>query len=207
MNYKDELIHSGRLGMKWGRRRSPSELGYTNNHHGKNPSTSSTASKNKIDKKITTLKKTGYSNKEIASRIGLKEGTVKKVALSNKREISKKDNESTIGYERSKENALRSGKATEVAKYRHELSNKELSDAVSRIDTERRLSSLKDSETSTRMKRVDDIMNNVGKVTDWGRKGVAAYNLVADINNTFSTKSQMKKIGSKNNSSKKQDDE
>ena len=51
MNYKDELIHSGRLGMKWGRRRSPSELGYTNNHHGKNPSTSSTAAKDKIDKK------------------------------------------------------------------------------------------------------------------------------------------------------------
>lgn len=87
-----------------------------------------------------------------------------------------------------KDHALKSGKASDVLKYKGRLSNKELQDAVQRINLERQLSELSAKETQSNFDKVNNVMQKVGQVTDWANKGINAYGVIAKVWNSFNDK-------------------
>lgn len=84
-------------------------------------------------------------------------------------------------YESAKQRALKSGSAKDVLKFKGDLTNQELQNAINRIGLERQLSSMNPG-------LIKSGIDAVGKLTDAGNKVVNAWNLVAKINNTFKAK-------------------
>lgn len=82
-----------------------------------------------------------------------------------------------------KERVLRAGSATEVLKYKGELTNKELQDAYSRIEWERKLSSFSQSEMQSGMKKVDAMMQNLKTFNNWSSIGTDTWNFIASVYN------------------------
>lgn len=110
----------------------------------------------------------------------------------------KQDAASTSGssqssYEERKQQALKSGSASDVLKYRGDLTNKELNDAVQRIRFEQELERLDYNSSSMR-----DVEKTVGKVYNVVVKaaaGVAAYNILATVyNETYAAANGKKKL-------------
>lgn len=77
-------------------------------------------------------------------------------------------------YEKTKEKALRLGKASDIIKFRNELSKKDIDDALNRLETDRRLAEALSYE-KTGFDKIDSVMKKVGKMTDWANTGVKAY--------------------------------
>ena len=112
------------------------------------------------------------------------------------------DSENIDLDENSKQRILTSGNATEVLKYRNSFNNKELGDALTRLNYTKQLSQLSDGEVKSGYDKVKSFMNRVGEITDMANKGINAYNVVAKVNNTFNKKELPVLDG--NNAAKKQ---
>lgn len=91
-------------------------------------------------------------------------------------------------YENRKENAIKSGDAKKVKAWKNHLSNRELQEAINRIDLTQRLDEAEKRGTKTGLDKVEDAMKVVGRVTNIVGTGLAAYGTVAKINNTFNNK-------------------
>lgn len=85
--------------------------------------------------------------------------------------------------EADKERVLRSGTAAEVLQYKGMLTNKELQDAYTRIDWEKKLSSVAASEIQTNMQKMDKAMSNLKTINNWGSTLTDSYNLMAAVYN------------------------
>ena len=90
--------------------------------------------------------------------------------------------------ELAKQRALKSGSAKEILKYQGELSNKEMQDAINRLNLEQQLTNLNKS------KKVS-VVDTVDKAVNAAEVGIKAYNAIAKINNSFNTR-QLPSIGS-----------
>ena len=108
-------------------------------------------------------------------------------------------------YEARKQQALKSGNASEVLKYKGDLTNKELQDAFTRINLEKQLSQISKEEVQTGFSKAMSVMDKVGKITNAADTAVKAYNLLAKINNTFSDK-ELPTIGVKKNKKENEDE-
>lgn len=91
-------------------------------------------------------------------------------------------------HEANKAKAIKSGKASDVLRYKGELTNEELRRAVDRIDLERRLSDLNAKETKTGFDTVMSMMDKVEKTNNAVNKGINMYNTIAKVNNSVSKK-------------------
>lgn len=78
---------------------------------------------------------------------------------------------------------LREGSATEVLKYKGELTNKELQDAFTRLNLESNLKRLSQTEIKSAMDKVDEVMKSVKTGTEWVKIGTDTYNTFAAIYN------------------------
>lgn len=90
-----------------------------------------------------------------------------------------------------KDRAVKSGKASEVEKYKSKMSNEELQRAVNRINLERQLASLKEQEVQSGFDKFSSVMDKVGKVTNGVQRGLDLYNLAAKINNSVNAKKKL----------------
>jgi hypothetical protein len=107
---------------------------------------------------------------------------------SSKKSTSEvKDEEQQSTYEERKRHALERGSATEVMKYKNDITPQELQQALNRINMEKQLSQLSRAEIKTGWDTMDSVMKKVGKVTDYTKTGISAYNQLAKISNTFIT--------------------
>ena len=93
-----------------------------------------------------------------------------------------------------KEKILKSGSATDLMKYKGQLSAEEIRSAIERLDQERKLSQYSESEKVTAADKVDKIMEKVGKATDWAEKGIKFYNVVSKITNSVNGKEVLPQI-------------
>lgn len=87
-------------------------------------------------------------------------------------------------HEAEKQRALKEGGATDVLKFKSELSNQELQNALTRIELTTRLERLSQSELKAAMNKVDDVMKGVQTTTNWIKIGTDTYNTLAKIYNS-----------------------
>lgn len=87
-------------------------------------------------------------------------------------------------HEEEKQRVLREGTATEVLKFKSELSTKELNDALERIKITSQLDSYAQSEMKSFMNKVDEAVKDVQTVTNVVKTGSDLYNALAKIYNS-----------------------
>lgn len=164
--YEDYLAHWGILGMHWGIRRFQpySVRGRKSGKGGVEIG----------DAKRNSPRHSASSARKVAKQ--------RAAALEKARQAKAAKKE----YETNKENALAKGSAKEVLKFKGDLTNKQLQDAVTRLGYEKKLKEIADSEVKTAWDKYDKVFNKVGKITDYADKSTKAWNIFAKAINAFS---------------------
>lgn len=101
--------------------------------------------------------------------------------LEKAREAAKAKRE----HEAAKNRAIKSGSASDVLKFKNELTQQQRSEVEARIGWETRMADLSRKEISAGKKKADKMFNTVGDITDYADKAAKAYNTVANIYNAF----------------------
>lgn len=94
----------------------------------------------------------------------------KSVNEQPKKELTKEE------YESQKQEALKKGKASEILKYKGDLTNQQMQDAVNRIRLETQLAEYSSKETASAWNKIDKTMNKVNTVNNWANIGLNAIN-------------------------------
>lgn len=92
------------------------------------------------------------------------------------------------GYEKLKQETLKSGSARAVLSYKGDLTNKELQEVSTRLDYESRIKGLADKTETSGADKIKSVSDKVGVITDATKKGIEAWNVIAKITNAFSDK-------------------
>jgi hypothetical protein len=156
-----ELQHHGTKGQKWGVRRFQNKDG------------SLTPEGKKRYGIIGSIKERSAAKKRQKQRAA---------ALEKAREVKKTKAEEAA----EKKRVLESGTADEVMRYKGQLSNKELSDAYSRLNYERLISDLSSKDVKSGAEQVDSLMTKAEKMVGAAQKGLDTYNKAAKIVNAVS---------------------
>lgn len=154
------LAHHGILGMSWGHRNGPPYPLDSGSH----------SAKEKRMGWMQSLKSKSEAKKKKKKQQAALDKARKARAEKAKQAKLQKE------YDEKKQQILKSGKASEVMKYKGQMTNQELNDALNRIRWENDLAKLSAAETKSNFDKVDSIMQKVGTMTDWVNKGVNAYN-------------------------------
>lgn len=171
------LAHHGILGQRWGHKNGPPYPLDASDH---SASEKKAGWRKSLSTAIKDHKKKKQRQKALAKARVARTENLKKEAERQK-------------YEEEKEKALKSGKASEILKYKGDLTNEQLQRAVGRLDWERRLNEISAKEVQTGWDKMDDIMNKVGKVTDYVNKGINAYNAIDRVRKIFDDREKEQK--------------
>lgn len=95
-------------------------------------------------------------------------------------ERGKDTEEGRKAYEKTKEKALKSGKASDIAKFRNDLTDEDIENALERLKTDRKLNELLSYEKNG-FDQIDNVMNKVGMVNSWFDIGFRSYRQYRNI--------------------------
>lgn len=121
----------------------------------------------------------------------------------------KKDTESRVETpeerKANKDKAIKSGDLNQIRKYRDDMTNSELKDAMDRIGLNKKLSDI-DVPPST-LDRIESLVNTADRVVNMAGKVVKGYNLAATVHNSLEKdpKKQWVMIEKKKDEKKKDD--
>lgn len=188
------LMHHGILGMKWGQQNGPPYPLDAKDH---------SAAEKKAGWMKSLKAKSEAKKKEKKRKAALEKARKARAEKAKQEKIAKE-------YEENRQKILKSGKASEVARYKGQMTNQELRDALNRINWEKELDSYTAAETKTNFDKVNGFMNKAKDVYNWYSTGKNIYNAMADIHNTFSAETEedlWPKIGGGDNDDVKKDKE
>ena len=178
--YEVYLAHHGILGQKWGVRRY------------QNPDGSLTAEGRKryaidSDGKIRKL-----SSSERRAAVKMEKNRAAALEKARKARVEKAE------YNKQKSEAIKSGDASKIEKYFNDLTPAEMQDAMNRINTKQNFQRMLNNEAqlvSNGKSKTDQLMDKVGKVSNYAETGIRFYNIIAKVNNAFNEESYMPSIG------------
>lgn len=175
------MQHHGVKGMHWGVRRYQNRDGTRTAAGKKRYNTDKGSSKNTNKKKVST-RKGGFG-----SVIGKKLSDRKKEALKAKQaKETLKEKQNNEAYEAEKQKALKSGSASDVLKFKGNLTPQEMQASLSRIQWERSMKGIADKDIAESREVTNKYVNTLNKVTDVISTTSKAYNTVANVYNAFS---------------------
>lgn len=87
-------------------------------------------------------------------------------------------------YEAEKERAIKEGSASDVMKFKGDLTNQQLQDALTRIRLENQLSDISNKEIKRGMDKIDQVMKDIQTISNWGKIGTDTWNLLASVYNS-----------------------
>lgn len=165
--WRAELYHHGILGQRWGQRNGPPyPLG---------PGDHSAAEK----RKNKSLGQMFAERKKKKARAKALEKA--RVQRAKNAEEKRKQEE----HEANREKVMKSGKASEVLKYKDEMTNQELQYQIDRLQKIDTLKSLSAKEVKTGFDKMDSTMKKIGKITNYAETLTKAYNAGAKVANAF----------------------
>lgn len=178
------LYHHGILGMKWGVRRFQNK-----------------------DGSLTSAGKKRYGDRDGDSSSGDSGQSKKKKFLISKKSGGKdteektKEEQTKEEYEAAKQQALKSGSAKEVLKYKGDLTQQEMQSAMSRIKWEQEMQNISSKEVTDGKAKADAFFGKVDDVTGYATTTIKAYNTVANVYNAFNKDGKLLPTVSTNNTS------
>lgn len=168
--WREELYHHGILGQKWGARNGPPYPLGEGEH--------SAAEKRKNGGLLKRMRDRRLAKKRKKKRAQ----ALEKARAARKANLEAKKRKEE--HDANKQKVLQSGKASEVMKYKGEMTNQELQQVLSRLDMEQRLGQYSAKEVKSGMDKVEAVIGKVSKGIDIADKTLSSYNKAAKIINS-----------------------
>ena len=189
------IYHSGIKGMKWGVRRYQNPDGSLTPAGKKryNKTLEKVRSEEKALKEKAKAAKTTEATKSKIDKLNARVDAVnkKKQALKDGKKVDDKpktDAEKEAekkAYEEAKEKAIRSGSATEVLKFKGDLTPQEMQAISNRIQWEQNMQGISAKEMASGKTKADKFFEGVEKTTDRVNTAAKAWNTAANVINAF----------------------
>ena len=178
--YENELAHHGILGMRWGRKNGP-------------PYPLGVGDHSASEKKAGWFK--SLKSKRAAKKLNKKRAkSLEKARIARQKKAAEKKAHDALM--KNKDKVLAKGSASELMKYRGEITNQELRTAIDRLDLEKKLSSYSAAEKDAFRKKVDRAVAWGNTISDAYNAGSKLYNAYVDIHNAVSpAEDKMYKLG------------
>lgn len=176
------LSHHGILGQKWGVTNGPPYPLDAGDH---------SAKEKKAGWRDSLKAKSDAKKKAKKQKETLEKARKAKIAKAKEEKLAKE-------YQEQKAKILKSGKASEVAKYKGQMSNQELSEALNRIRWEADLDRMSAAEQKSGFDQIDSLMNKAKTVRNWVETGMDVYDTFATVYNFSHPDDQKKYIKKKN---------
>ena len=185
------LAHHGILGQKWGQKNGPPYPLDSGKH---------SASEKKAGWMKSLKDKSEARKKAKKKKAALEKARAARAEKAKQEKIAKE-------YEEKRQQILKSGKASQVQKYKGEMTNQELRDALNRIQWEKELDKMSASETKSGFEKIDETMEKVGKVRNWANIAMDTYDTIATFHNFNHPDDKWDYIKKGNDKKKKKKDE
>lgn len=180
-SWKEELYHHQIKGAKWGVLHGPP---YPLRGADKKAAIRDAKLKKKEDKEkkkgqAESAKTIAESNKRLA-KADSKKSKADNLAKAREAKAAKKQ------HEMDKEQALKSGKASDILKFQGEYTNDELQTAITRLEKEGKLREMAANEVKKGKTKVDNVLDKVEEITGKADKAIKGYNTAARVINSLS---------------------